>query len=1563
MHCARPPASHHSSVSRDLQTSTEPSPSHPPTHLKSNINTLKFEYPHSKLTTTFVWTVRTGTGEPGSEPRPDLTKIGVPDAKGRETRSRSPSPIRLLPRNIIYPNPQSPSALKPAISTLAPSSHTLIHPLLRRLLHSFALSTHASPMKPTSQASIDHDDSPHAGGSSARRSVTRFEDASSIGGLRECKGRRRVGEDRADPTRAERRPPTHRRTAHLDPPSRFPLPVTPNTRHRDPTPNGGMTRFELRGGGRRAGSRSAGGCSGARAGGCEEKGGRGKRGDEGGERGKGTEGGRERKEGRERRKDGNGSWRTIGRNRRLPSSSFQLEVYGTRSEGRRVLVASGCGREGGGERGERRGRGDEVNRTTREREEGSGGRRGVVGCVDCGTNEKTGGRADKREIGGTNKRRRRTTRDGVAEEGMYEQRDGQTSCVERRGWEYPTVASPPLNASAPPSTPILPSTERRTLRPSSPIPRPPSYGDSHFPAPFVHHHPSLSLLLNVLHRNYRIGTTTGVCVPTSTISASTQDPASDRRRYGHRPKQITQSPRPTRTPKPKPTQKCRRADLPIHPDVSGLLSSYLDDSRAGDIEYAYRWISFSQELVLWIHASVGMGKSTFARELAEKLRSKGQLAAALFLSFAPADWGPETMIRLLAGEIGRTHPQAIPSIADAIENYSGPSLPLRLLFDQYIQRPIQSLQLPHPLIILVDAIDEWKTYPLFIKQFTTIDLSRDLVKFIILGRAVPSERDFPGVSMSLYPLPPASKEVISRYFHAHFATIDWGNTEEPEERQVSQLAEKANGLFVWAWIVFSTIADDFIDASPKEVLEQTLESRRITGDSELLAELYHGAIMRSFPRAKEREQLVYPANVLFHLSVAEYFLSPSVSDGCAFSIRVAEGHAIVGGGCMALLPKFFAGNAEELPPQDALYNYVVLTWPGHVASSFPSLVTVPDAEVWKQSELYGPLQSLASETVHGWAKALQSAVKDGRSSNVACLEEAETGPLLCDLGVELSDDHNMKLANLGVACLELAVRLLPHTAENWDELGRAHSGLAKLTCSRQSAEAAIAIHRHAVELVSLDPGADEEAVKRGLAGSLRSMIRCQQSPGAVCGELEEAISLGREAMRLEGAEAERAAWLHNLASSIDERFRITRSIEDQEEIIALDREALKLRPEGHQYRANSLHNLANSLRKRFDVTSSLDELEESISLDRQALQLRPEDHRDRARSLHNLASSLRQRFDVTSSLGDLKESISLDREALKLRPEGSQARALSLHNLAISLRKRFDVTSSLDDLEESISLDREAFTLRPEGHQDRAETLHNLASSLRKCFGVTSCLNDLEESITMDRAALELRPEGHRYRGYSLHNLTISLRRRFDVTSSLGDIEESISLGMEALKLRPQGHRDRAESLHNFASLLRKRFGVTSCLDDLQWSITLDREALELRPDSHRDRALSLHNLSNSFRKRFDAIHSLDDLEESISLDRQALKLRPEGHRDRAESLNNLASSLRKRFDVTDSLDNLEESIRLDREALETRHGGHRDRTLTLRNLANSLRKRFGVTSCLDDLEESTQLDQEALKN
>ncbi|KAG2751993.1 hypothetical protein P692DRAFT_201898931, partial [Suillus brevipes Sb2] len=95
-----------------------------------------------------------------------------------------------------------------------------------------------------------------------------------------------------------------------------------------------------------------------------------------------------------------------------------------------------------------------------------------------------------------------------------------------------------------------------------------------------------------------------------------------------------------------------------------------------------------------------------------------------------------------------------------------------------------------------------------------------------------------------------------------------------------------------------------------------------------------------------------------------------------------------------------------------------------------------------------------------------------------------------------------------------------------------------------------------------------------------------------------------------------------------------------DQAIALDREALTLRPIGHTDRSISLNNLANRLSIRFNHQSNVEDLDQAIAitLQREALALRPVGHTDRSSSLNNLANQLSTRFDHQGNGEDLSES-------------------------------------------------------------------------------------------------------------------------------------------------------------------------------------------------------------------------------------------------------------------------------------------------------------------------------------
>jgi CHAT domain-containing protein/tetratricopeptide (TPR) repeat protein len=145
-------------------------------------------------------------------------------------------------------------------------------------------------------------------------------------------------------------------------------------------------------------------------------------------------------------------------------------------------------------------------------------------------------------------------------------------------------------------------------------------------------------------------------------------------------------------------------------------------------------------------------------------------------------------------------------------------------------------------------------------------------------------------------------------------------------------------------------------------------------------------------------------------------------------------------------------------------------------------------------------------------------------------------------------------------------------------------------------------------------------------------------------------------------------------------------MEDLEEAIVLDRQALDLRPQGHPLRSSCLNNLANRLSIRYKELGAMEDLEEATVLVREALFLRPQGHPLRSNSLNSVANHLSTRYNYLGAMKELDEAIVLVREALHLRPQGHPERSGSLEPLARYLCDRFAQSKQLQDKEELFSL-------------------------------------------------------------------------------------------------------------------------------------------------------------------------------------------------------------------------------------------------------------------------------------
>ncbi|RXW15371.1 hypothetical protein EST38_g10483, partial [Candolleomyces aberdarensis] len=230
--------------------------------------------------------------------------------------------------------------------------------------------------------------------------------------------------------------------------------------------------------------------------------------------------------------------------------------------------------------------------------------------------------------------------------------------------------------------------------------------------------------------------------------------------------------------------------------MSGKQIEYLPNSRKLDVEQLCEQESNSTDLVLCVHGPAGIGKSTLVGYLSDQFRSADRLAASIFLSaFRTETFGPETIIKMIAHEIGSIHPGAIPKIVEAMDQCHGTSLENHLR--KYILEPLRSLRRPQPLIIIIDAMDEWHDHPTFIKALPLINSESSVVKFILTDRLNPCASRLPGVdevSIYTYALGPISKEVIKAYFEKYLETVPWVDGRKASPPDVEKLTELSGGL-------------------------------------------------------------------------------------------------------------------------------------------------------------------------------------------------------------------------------------------------------------------------------------------------------------------------------------------------------------------------------------------------------------------------------------------------------------------------------------------------------------------------------------------------------------------------------------------------------------------------------------------------------------------------------------------------------------------------------------------------------------------------------------------------
>ena len=171
-----------------------------------------------------------------------------------------------------------------------------------------------------------------------------------------------------------------------------------------------------------------------------------------------------------------------------------------------------------------------------------------------------------------------------------------------------------------------------------------------------------------------------------------------------------------------------------------------------------------------------------------------------------------------------------------------------------------------------------------------------------------------------------------------------------------------------------------------------------------------------------------------------------------------------------------------------------------------------------------------------------------------------------------------------------------------------------------------------------------------------------------------------------------------------------------------------------------MNNLGNSFLTRFERLGQLNDLEDAISRQRDAVNLAPNYHPEKPGYLNNLGNSFRVSFKRLRRPNDLEDAISRQRDAINLTPNDHPYKPSYLNNLGHSFLARFEHSGQPNDLEDAISRQRDAVSLTPDGYPQKPSHLISLGDSFVTRFErLGRRPSDMEHAISLYlRAASDL---------------------------------------------------------------------------------------------------------------------------------------------------------------------------------------------------------------------------------
>jgi hypothetical protein len=245
-----------------------------------------------------------------------------------------------------------------------------------------------------------------------------------------------------------------------------------------------------------------------------------------------------------------------------------------------------------------------------------------------------------------------------------------------------------------------------------------------------------------------------------------------------------------------------------------------DGTRENVIDKITQWTQQSQvreESLLWVRGQAGIGKSSIAASVCERLSSMNMLAACFFCKRDDGSFrDPLRLISTIAYGLATRCPEYGCLVANAIrDNMELCNLHMNQRYQGLIQRPLQELwylTVP-PLAIVIDALDECGTpgYPQKLLEIL-VDMSQLVPWLSVIVTSRPT-----GELLGCYHDISQNRKIISLLDVQEFdasndirafierSLLGVAKRDMWPNGSIDKLCQKANGIFLWASIAVQYI--------------------------------------------------------------------------------------------------------------------------------------------------------------------------------------------------------------------------------------------------------------------------------------------------------------------------------------------------------------------------------------------------------------------------------------------------------------------------------------------------------------------------------------------------------------------------------------------------------------------------------------------------------------------------------------------------------------------------------------------------------------------------------------